>query len=128
MNALAAGEAIRAFYDMMLAPVPIDLVGAAIVALMSNRARGIFHLTGPSDVTYGNVVRFVVNRVGADPGLVRETSAREAGLPEGTTPRHTTLDSSALKSVTAFWFRSRGPWSNKSCDSRLENYGRGPRR
>ena len=33
----------------------------------------------------------------ADAELVNETSASSIGLPEGATPKHTTLDSSALR-------------------------------
>jgi dTDP-4-dehydrorhamnose reductase len=97
VEALTAGKAIRCFYDMALAPVPINLVCAAIIALMSDQARGIFQLTGPADVTYAGVARFLADRLGADPSLVSETSAREANLPSGMTPRYTTLDSSVLQ-------------------------------
>jgi dTDP-4-dehydrorhamnose reductase len=94
---LKAGKPIRAFHDMTLAPVPIDLVCAAILALTRDRARGVFQLTGPSDVTYAEVAHFIAGRLRADPALVAETSAREAGLPEGIGPSFTTLDSSLLK-------------------------------
>jgi dTDP-4-dehydrorhamnose reductase len=97
VEALAAGRAIQCFDDMMLAPVPIDLVCAAIIVLMNDRARGIFQLSGPADVAYADVARFLAGRLGVDPGLVGKISAREANLPDGTTPRHTTLDSSALQ-------------------------------
>jgi len=93
---LAAGSPISAFRDMPLAPVPIDLAAKAIGAVMDDRASGIFQLTGSRDTTYAEVAHFLVRRLGADPKLVVEVSARDAGQPEGSTPRHTTLDSSAL--------------------------------
>lgn len=96
-EALEAGKPIRAFGDMTLAPVPIDLASAAIIALMSDRARGVFQLAGPRDATYAEVARFIAKRLGADPGLVQESNLRDAGLPEGAGPRHTTLDSSLLR-------------------------------
>src|SRR5262249_21603343 len=94
---LTAGIAISAFHDMPLAPVPIDLVAQAIGALMHDRASGIFQLTGPRDATYAEVAQFLARGLGADPKRVVEASARDAGQPEGSTPRHTTLDSSALR-------------------------------
>ena len=95
--ALAAGAPIRAFRDMTMAPTPIDRVTQAIVALMTDRTAGVFQLTGPRDVPYVEVGRFVAGRIGADPELVIPASVREAELPEGVAPLHTTLDSSALR-------------------------------
>ena len=99
---LSAGKPIRAFSDMTLAPTPTDLVCSAISALLHDRASGIFQLTGPRDVTYADLGRFLAAYFGADPALVVEMSAREAGLPAGATPLNTTLDSSLLRDVYGF--------------------------
>lgn len=99
---LAAGRPIRAFSDLTLAPTPTEMVCAAISALLEDRAGGIFQLTGPRDVTYAEVGRFLAAQLGADPALVEETSARSGGLPEGATPAHTTLDSSLLRTRYGF--------------------------
>jgi dTDP-4-dehydrorhamnose reductase len=93
---LSAGRAIRAFGDMKLAPTPIDLVCEAIARLLEDRATGIFQLTGPRDVTYAELGRFLAAHVGADRALVQETSALDSGLPAGATPHNTTLDSGPL--------------------------------
>jgi dTDP-4-dehydrorhamnose reductase len=94
---LSAGKPIRVFNDMPLAPTPTPQVCAAIAALLRDRARGIFQLTGPRDVTYADIGRFLAGYLDAAPQLVNEVSARTAGLPEGATPKHTTLDSSLLR-------------------------------
>jgi dTDP-4-dehydrorhamnose reductase len=94
---LTAAKPIRVFNDLALAPTPADLVSTAIAALLQDRARGIFQLTGPRDVTYADIGGFLAAYLGADKKLVNQTSARAAGLPEGATPRHTTLDSSLLR-------------------------------
>jgi dTDP-4-dehydrorhamnose reductase len=96
VDALIAGKPIRAFADMTMAPTPTALVVAAIAALMADRRAGIFQLTGPRDVAYAEVGRFLARRLGADAALVAEGSAREAGLPPGANPPHTTLDSRRL--------------------------------
>jgi dTDP-4-dehydrorhamnose reductase len=96
INALAAGKAVRAFHDMTMAPTPTGQVIAAITALMADRRAGIYQLTGPRDVAYSEVGRFLAERLAADPRLVTESSARDAGLPDGANPPHTTLDSSRL--------------------------------
>ena len=98
IEALSAGRPVRAFHDMTLAPTPTAMVSAAIGALMEGRASGIYQLTGPRDVTYAELGRFVASPSRCRPSARRpETSAFEAGLPQGATPRHTTLDSSALR-------------------------------
>jgi dTDP-4-dehydrorhamnose reductase len=96
VEALAGGKPIRAFADMTMAPTPIGQVVAAIAALMADRRAGIYQLTGPRDVAYAEVGRFLARRLGADQGLVAEGSAKDAGLPEGANPPHTTLDSRLL--------------------------------
>lgn len=99
---LAAGIPIRAFNDLTLAPTPTEIVCAAISALLEDRASGIFQLTGPRDVSYAEVGRFLAGSIGADPALVEETSARAGGLPEGAAPANTTLDSSLLRARYGF--------------------------
>ena len=94
---LTAAKPIRVFNDLALAPTPTDLVCTAITALLQDRARGIFQLTGPRDVSYADIGGFLAAYLDADQKLVTQTSAREAGLPEGATPPHTTLDSSLLR-------------------------------
>jgi dTDP-4-dehydrorhamnose reductase len=82
---------------MTLAPTRTDLVCAAIIALLQDRPTGVFQFTGPRDVSYADVGRFLATYCNADPLLVKETSARSAGLPEGSTPANTTLDSTTLR-------------------------------
>jgi dTDP-4-dehydrorhamnose reductase len=94
---LANGKPISAFADMTLAPTRMASVTGAISSLLKERASGIFQLTGPRDVSYADVGRFLAGKLGVDASLVRSASARDAGLPEGATPLHTTLDSSALR-------------------------------
>lgn len=94
---LTAAKPIRVFNDLMLAPTPTDQVCTAIAALLQDRTRGIFQLTGPRDVSYADIGGFLAAYLDADPKLVNPTSAREAGLPEGATPLHTTLDSSRMR-------------------------------
>ena len=123
MRALSAGVPIRAFHDMTMAPVPIGLVSAAIAALMESRAPGLFQLTGPQDVSYTDVARHLADRLGAAPALVTPVSAHEAGMPDGATPRHTTLDSTALRQ--RFGIVAPGPWEvvNAVADAARQSSG-----
>ena len=94
---LNVGDTVQAFHDMMLAPAPVDIVVGAIVQMLQHEARGIFQLSGPRDISYVEVGRYLARRLGADPKLVVPDSVRAAGLPVGANPLHTTLDSSALR-------------------------------
>jgi len=93
---LAAGRPIRAFTDMTLAPTSVDIVATSIAHMMEDRLPIIAQLTGPRDVTYAAVGRFLAEKVSADPRLVEPVNALENGMPTGSTPRNTTLDSSYL--------------------------------
>jgi dTDP-4-dehydrorhamnose reductase len=97
MRMLAGGEPVRAFADMMMAPTPVTIVAEAIEHLLAQPTRGVFQLTGPRDVSYAELAGYLAGRLGADATLVASVSAYSAGLPPGSTARHTTLDSSALR-------------------------------
>jgi dTDP-4-dehydrorhamnose reductase len=90
-------EPINAFADMVLAPVPIEVVAAAVCHLLAEAATGIFQLSGPHDVSYAEFARALAGAMQGHPELVREVSAASAELPPGSTPRHTTLDSTELR-------------------------------
>ena len=106
-DALAAGQKVRPFHDMMMAPTLAADAAAAILALMQARAAGVWQLSGPRDVSYAEIAGFIARRVGADPTLVEPVAAASAGMPAGATPRHTTLDSGAL---ARFGIVPRDPW------------------
>jgi dTDP-4-dehydrorhamnose reductase len=92
MKELAAHRAIRAFEDMRLAPVPVEMVAKSIALLMRDHATVIAQLSGPRDMTYWDLARFLAINMGSDIELVQRASA--ADMPTGSSPRHTTLDSS----------------------------------
>jgi dTDP-4-dehydrorhamnose reductase len=94
---LTAGKPVRAFFDMMMAPVPVATVAAAIERLLAGRASGIFQLSGPDDVAYSDVAARLAATLGVDPALVQPASADSMSPPIGTRARHTSLDSGALR-------------------------------
>lgn len=94
---MARGRRVRADQDVTMAPVPMQTVAGAIDRLMADRAAGTFQLSGPRDVSYAEAAGMVAERIGADPGLVTPTGLAPADRPRGATPRHTSLDASALR-------------------------------
>jgi cupin fold WbuC family metalloprotein len=97
IQSLLKGDPIRPFGDMTVAPVPVTTAIAAIARLLDAELPGVFQLTGPRDIAYSEVGSYLARELGANPNLVVETSAYSAGMPKGATPRHTTLDSSAMR-------------------------------
>jgi dTDP-4-dehydrorhamnose reductase len=94
---LAAGQPIRAFSDMTMAPVETTMVCDAIAILMKDAARGVFQLAGPRDLSYLEIGRFIAAQLGVARSLVGEGTTVEAGLPAGSGRMHTTLDSTRLR-------------------------------
>lgn len=96
-KALRRGESVRAFNDMVFAPVPLACIVCAITHLVRDRARGIFQLSGVRDISYADAALHIAGRLGADTSLVVCTSARTIFLPEGAIRAHTTLASDKLE-------------------------------
>jgi len=82
---------------MTVAPVAADIATAAVVALLDAKMPGVFQLSGPRDIAYAEVGHFLAMKLGVDPDLVIPVSAYSVGMPKGSTPRYTTLDSSPLR-------------------------------
>jgi dTDP-4-dehydrorhamnose reductase len=106
---LAAGQPVYPFRDMFLAPTPVGVAAAAITALLTERRVGIWQLSGPKDVSYAEIAAQIGRCLRADHALVKPIAAASAGMPVGSTPRHTTLDSSLLRSD--FGIASPEPWA-----------------
>ena len=107
-EALAAGQPVYAFRDMVMAPTPVGIAAAGITALLAERCSGIWQLSGPQDISYAQIAAYIARRLDADRSLVRPVAAASAGMPEGSTPDHTTLDSSVLRA--RFGIAVPAPW------------------
>ena len=86
---LRAGRPVKAFAEMRLAPVPAAIVGTTILDLLERRHTGIRQLSGPRDVSYFDVARFIARCAGVDEGLVERGDT--SNMPAGSLIKHTTL-------------------------------------
>lgn len=93
-RSLSAGQPVRAFDDMVMAPLPVDCVAAALANLGQARLSGIWHLGGQRDMTYADAARLGAQLLGVASELVQAvpTCSVLADPP----PRHTTLDCELL--------------------------------
>jgi dTDP-4-dehydrorhamnose reductase len=88
---LRAGVSVEAFADMVAAPVHVDHVATALLAIAQRRSAGIFQLSARREVSYLEIARHIAARVGASPDLVRPVAAATRGIARGEAPRHATL-------------------------------------
>jgi len=88
---LRAGAPVEAFADMVAAPVHVDHVVAALLAIARARSAGIRQISARRDVSYVEIARHVAARVGASPDLVRPVAAATRGIGPGEAPRHASL-------------------------------------
>jgi dTDP-4-dehydrorhamnose reductase len=82
---------------MVMAPLPLSFVVAAIAATVRHQPAGVLQASGPVDITYADVALHIARRVGADSRLVRPQDSSDTGLPAIFAPRNTTLDTSRLQ-------------------------------
>jgi len=97
VQALRAGEAIRPFSDMTMAPVPLRFAVQALAGVAERRLPGITQVSAEQDITYEEAARHLAQRLGADPALVEPVRAEECSPHPEALPRHTTLDTSRLR-------------------------------
>jgi dTDP-4-dehydrorhamnose reductase len=88
---LRADKAISAFADMVAAPVAIEHVVAALLAIARQRSAGILQLSARREVTYFEIARHIAARVGARAELVQPVPAATRGIAPGEAPRHASL-------------------------------------
>jgi dTDP-4-dehydrorhamnose reductase len=93
---LRRGAFVTAFSDMRLAPISLAHATAALLAAAEDKVGGIYQFSAGSDISYANAARHLAMRLGADPALVRETTAVESGIPPEEVAWHTSLDMSRL--------------------------------
>lgn len=98
---LSAGEAIEAFTERTIAPISYEFLAQVIAAILGARGEGIWQVSGNEDLSYFKIARMLAARIGADPALVKPTTAAEKGLLEPS-PAHTTLDMSRLTNTFGF--------------------------
>lgn len=88
---LLRGAAVRAFRDMVMAPVPLSAAVEALLWVGLERRAGIHQLSASDDIPYVEAARFLARRWSGADAPIEECSWRdEPGVVEPP-PRHTTL-------------------------------------
>ena len=99
IQSLSRSEVIRPISDMVVAPVFLDIVTHALEKIAAARCGGIFHLSGSRDVSYAEIARYIVHRMGVSDSLVCPMRSDEVGVPRCEVFLHSTLDCGRLKKL-----------------------------
>lgn len=91
-EALARGEPIRPFSDLLMSPLPLDFATEALLRIADSRRGGIYQLSGVADVSYAEFAAAWMKRLGFPAHLLQPCHA--GGVIAK--PRFTTLDMSAV--------------------------------
>jgi dTDP-4-dehydrorhamnose reductase len=88
---VTTGEPIRAFHDMVMAPVTLRTATEALVVLGLGARAGIHQLSGSRDISYADAARFLARQWNGDDDAVVECSWRDTTEVAVPPPEHTTL-------------------------------------
>ena len=91
LAALARGETVRPFHDMVFAPLSVAFVVDALVRLAQRRTSGILHLSAAADISYADAAHHFARRLGVPAAHVQAIGRTGAGIPDAVAPRHTSL-------------------------------------
>ncbi len=96
-ESLRANQIIQPFSDMVVAPVSLNHAVNVLCRLVDAQAKGIFHVSGPEDVTYADIAKQLAKQLGCSRDLVQPV---KSDVQEGDRfPAHTTLDTGRLEQV-----------------------------
>jgi dTDP-4-dehydrorhamnose reductase len=96
-QALKNGQIIHPFSDMTMAPVPMTFAVEVLGRIAERRRPGIVQVSADQDITYEQAARFLAERLNADDKLIQPIRARDSGGSFESIPRHTTLDTTILR-------------------------------
>jgi dTDP-4-dehydrorhamnose reductase len=99
---LIAGRSIKAFGDLVMAPIAMVKVACALERIGILRAGGVRHLSGGTEIDYASAARHLAARIGAAESLVVPTLAAEAGIPEPERPPHARLAAGDIAKIVGF--------------------------
>jgi dTDP-4-dehydrorhamnose reductase len=87
-------KVIHPFSNMMIAPVPIAFAVSVLKKVALKQVSGIIQVSADRDLTYANLAKHLVQKLGLDEDLIKSISYKETGLKYAA--KNTTLDCSRL--------------------------------
>lgn len=96
IDQLSNQQVVRAFKDMMLAPVSLRQVVDILVKIGEKKQPGIYHVSGKEDISYYDLACYLAKLLAVSDTLVEPAHAAESGMQKSFLPRFTTLDCSSI--------------------------------
>ncbi|WP_432738082.1 SDR family oxidoreductase [Maridesulfovibrio sp. FT414] len=93
---------IKAFTDLTLAPVLLEDAGCASVRLMEEGAGGLFHCSGPEEISYYDFATLLCKAMNRESTLVKAVSCRD--IKELYFSNHSSLDAKSLEDAIGYVF------------------------
>lgn len=101
LKTLAANEEITLFNDLTIAPILFDDAALACCRIMENAGSGIFHCSGPKEISYLEFGRLFCEKTGFSSCFIKTASCK--GLLDYC-PEYCALDSAATEEFIQFKF------------------------
>ena len=98
-----SGEYITAFCDLVIAPVSLSFVINALAKIVQMDAAGIFHCSGSAEISYSDLARAYLQRIGLDSNLVLPTEGRVINPIAAVSPLHSSLSNDDLDLAKSPW-------------------------
>jgi len=96
LSELKAGHNIFPFSDMVMSPVPINLVCMIFREIADRRLSGIFQISGSQDLSYADAINYLAKEKGYNTNLIHPQSYNNSGQEFEHIPQNTTLDMSRI--------------------------------
>lgn len=96
-QSLTSNHPIHPFSDLLVAPIALDFVVAALVRIIDSQCSGIIQISGSQDVSYETIAVTLSQQLGAGRELVQSIKADNSGKSLEAIPRSSTLDASTLE-------------------------------
>lgn len=89
---LLANKPINAFKDLYISPVSLDYAAKFIISLLKNKKRGIWHLSGNSELSYYDLACALCDKLGTSRQLIKAEQMEQQ--EKFALPLHPSLDCS----------------------------------
>ena len=100
-DALSRGDSIEAAEDHRVAPVLLEHVSAALLAVADKGEGGIYQVSAASDVSYAEIATWLSDQLNVDRSHVTARAAVDIGIPANEVLPYTSLDASRLAALMA---------------------------
>lgn len=93
---LTTQQSVRAFKDMMLAPVSLRQVVDILIKIGEKKLPGVYHVSGDKDISYYDLACHLANSLGVPTSLVEAADAMQSGMQKTFLPKFTTMECSSI--------------------------------